>query len=153
MNVNRVTLAGRLVRDPDIKYASSGTAIADLNIAVTHFYKGPDGQWKEESDFIDVVAYGKTADNVAKFLHKGSEIYIEGRLKLDRWEDKTSGNPRSKLRVIADSMQFVGPKPAGRPLPSEPPQPSKELQEQRARNAAATGREAPSDPDADDIPF
>src|SRR6516165_12199138 len=111
MNINKVTLAGRLTRDPEIKHTPSGTAIADISLAVTRYYKNNAGESMEETDFIDVTAFGRSAEIIGKHLKKASPVYVEGRLKLDQWQDKQSGQPRSKLRVVAESMQFVGPRP------------------------------------------
>ena len=87
MNLNSVQLAGRLTRDPEIRYTASGVAIADIGIAVSRFLKNDQGETKEETDFIDVTAFGRTAETIQKHLHKGSPIYLDGRLKLDQWDD------------------------------------------------------------------
>jgi single-strand DNA-binding protein len=121
MNINKVTLAGRLTRDPEIKYTPSGTAIADFSLAVTRYYKNNAGESQEDTDFIDVTAFGRSAEIIGKHLKKGNSLYIDGRLKLDQWQDKQSDQPRSKLRVVAQSMQFVGLRPqtqAPAPVPS-----------------------------------
>lgn len=149
MNLNHVQLAGRLTRDPDSRYTQSGVAIADMGIAVSRFFKNDQGETKEETDFIDVTAFGRTAEIVQKHLRKGSPIYVEGRLKLDQWDDKQTGAKRSKLKVIAESMQFVGPRAAGAPDSPPPAKPAA---------APAPRRQTPSkDPDLDsepdDIPF
>jgi single-strand DNA-binding protein len=109
MNINKVTLAGRLTRDPEIKHTSSGTTIADFSIAVTRYYKNSAGESVEETDFIDVTAFGGSAEIIEKFLKKGNLVYVEGRLKLDTWE--SNGQKRSKLKVITESMQLVGRRP------------------------------------------
>jgi single-strand DNA-binding protein len=152
MNINKVTLAGRLTRDPEIKYTASGTAIADFSLAVNRYYKNNAGESQEQTDFIDCTAFGRSAEIIQKFLKKGNPIYVEGRLSLDQWQDKQSGQPRSKLRVVAESMQFVGPRPqtqaaAGVPSPDRRPGPA----------ASAPAGKRPLDPDLDaaptDIPF
>ena len=152
MNINKVTLAGRLTRDPELKYTSSGTAIADFSLAVTRFYKDQAGQSQEEADFIDVTAFGRSAEIIQKNLRKGNSIYVEGRLKLDQWTDKQSGQTRSKLKVIAESMQFVGPRAQSNPTPTAP------LPQRPTPPVATPQRPAtPRDPDLDaepgDIPF
>src|SRR5215469_12103273 len=111
MNVNKVTLAGRLTRDPETRYSNSGTAITDISLAVSRFYKTEAGETRDETDFIDVTAFGRSAEIIQKHLHKGNPLFVEGRLKLDQWDDKQTGAKRSKLKVIAESMQFVGPRP------------------------------------------
>src|SRR5258707_7574905 len=111
MNLNSVQLAGRLTRDPaPLRYTPSDTAIVDISIGVSHFFKDSQGEKQEETDFIDCTAFGKTAEIIQQHLHKGSPIYVEGRLKLDQWQDKTTNQPRSKIKVIIESMQFVGPR-------------------------------------------
>jgi single-strand DNA-binding protein len=154
MNLNRVSLAGRLTRDPDVHFTPSGTAIADISIAVSRFWKTDQGENKEETDFVDVTAFGRTAEIIQKHLRKASSVFIEGRLKLDTWTDRESGKPRSKLKVIAESMQFVGPKPQGQ---STEPTPSAALTKQREERERHTGSApvgpALHDQDPSDIPF
>jgi single-strand DNA-binding protein len=140
MNLNSVQLAGRLTRDPDVRYTSQGTAIADIGLAVNRYWKGEDGTTKEECTFLDVTAFGKTAEIVQKHLRKGSQIYVEGRLKLDQWDDRQTGAKRSKLKVVAESMQFVGPR-ADSPPPAKPTAPAAPPQRQVAPAPAATGPE------------
>jgi single-strand DNA-binding protein len=154
MNLNHVTIAGRLTRDPDtLRYTPGGTAIVDIGVAVSHFSKDDQGQTKESTDFIDITAFGRTAETIQKHLSKGNPIYVEGRLKLEQWQDKTTNQPRSKLKVIAESMQFVGPRAAA--ASDSPPQ---RQTAPPARAAATAPRSQPTpDPDLDsepdDIPF
>ena len=107
MNYNRVQLAGNLTRDPEIKYLPSGVPIASFTIASTRKWKSESGEKKEETAFVDCTAFGKTAEVIVQYHKKGHPIFIEGRLKLDQWDDKTSGQKRSKLTVIAESFQFL----------------------------------------------
>jgi single-strand DNA-binding protein len=127
MNLNKVALAGRLTRDPEIRYTPSGVAVADIGVAVSRFFKSDQGETKEETDFIDVTAFGRTAETIQKHLRKGSPIYLDGRLKLDQWQDKTTNQPRVKLKVIAESMQFVGPRAAAAPAGKSRPAPDPDL--------------------------
>ena len=140
MNVNNVTLAGRLTRDPETRYTNSGTAITDISLGISRFYKTEAGETRDETDFIDVTAFGRSAEIIQKHLHKGNPLFVEGRLKLDQWDDKQTGAKRSKLKVIAESMQFVGPR-----------------QQVPAPSAQQPGAPAPADRGADiepeDIPF
>jgi single-strand DNA-binding protein len=122
MNLNKTQIAGRLTRDPETRYTNSGLAIADISLAVSRFFRTDDGQTKEETDFLDVTAFGKTAEIVQKHLHKGSPIYVEGRLKLEQWEK--DGQKRSKLKVIAEQMQFVGPRQQAPAAPKPEPSPA-----------------------------
>jgi single-strand DNA-binding protein len=87
----------------------SDTVIADFSLAVTRYYKNNAGEAQEDTDFIDCTAFGRSAEIIGKFLKKGNPLYVEGRLKLDTWE--SNGQKRSKLKVITESMQFVGPRP------------------------------------------
>jgi single-strand DNA-binding protein len=142
VNLNRVTVAGRLTRDPEVRYTTSGTAVAEISLAVSRFYKDQAGQTKEETDFIDLTAFGRSAEVMQKHLHKGNPLFVEGRLHLDQWDDKQTGAKRSKLKVIAESMQFVGPRPqAQAPAPGD----------QKPTAPAPAGRGAEMEPA--DIPF
>lgn len=104
---NKVILAGNLTRDPELKYTPKGMAVARIGIAVNRTWKTESGEKKEEVTFVDVDAWGNTAETVAKFFSKGKPILIEGRLKLDTWTDKQSGQNRSKLGVVMESFSFI----------------------------------------------
>lgn len=106
-NYNKVFLAGNLTRDPQVRFFANERAVADFGLACNRRYKTADGQMKEEATFVDVEAWGRTAELVGQYLTKGRGCFVEGRLKLDSWEDKESGQKRSKLKVVADSVQFV----------------------------------------------
>ena len=108
-NLNRVTLIGNLTRDVELKYTGKGTAIADISIAVNRKWKDDSGQ-KEETTFVDLTAFGKTAELAGQYLAKGSSCYFEGRLNLETWEDKTTQQKRTKMKVIIENMQFLGSK-------------------------------------------
>lgn len=103
---NRVILMGNLTRDPELRYIPSGMAVSDVRLAVTDKRKNAKGDWAEETLFIDVTLWGRTAEVVNEYLSKGSPIFIEGRLKLDEWE--ANGEKKSKIRVVAERMQMVG---------------------------------------------
>ena len=105
---NRVILMGNLTRDPEVRQSQNGTTIAKTGLAIND--RIPDGQggWKEETSFFDVVIFGKRADAFGRFLQKGKPVLIEGRLKQDRWQDKDSGQNRTKVEVIIDNWEFVG---------------------------------------------
>ena len=102
---NRVVLMGNLTRDPELRYIPSGTAVSEIGLAVNDRVKKND-QWVDETTFVDITLWGRTAEVANEYLSKGSSILIEGRLKLDSWEK--DGQKRSKLRVVADKMQMVG---------------------------------------------
>ena len=103
---NKVILMGNLTRDPELRVTAGCTSICKLGVATSRKYSTKDGEQREETTFIDVDAFGKTADTIAKYLRKGSPIMIEGRLKLDQWE--AEGQKRSKLSVMLETFQFVG---------------------------------------------
>lgn len=112
-SVNEVTLIGNLTRDPELRHTPNGAAVCDIGLACNRRSKGKDGEWKEEVTFIDVTTWNRTAENVAQYLKKGRPVYIKGYLKLDSWEDKKTGEKRSKLKVEALDVQFLGGKDDG----------------------------------------
>lgn len=107
-SLNKVMLIGNLTRDPEVKYTPKGSAVCDIGLAVNRAYTNDNGERIEETTFVDITLWGKTAELAGKWLHKGRPVYIEGRLQLDTWEDKQSGQKRSKLRVVGEQMQFLG---------------------------------------------
>lgn len=106
-NLNKVLLLGNLTRDPELRYTPKGTAVADLSLAVNRRVSDGNGNWSDETTFVDVTVWGNTAENAQKFLAKGRGVFIEGRLQLDTWEDKQSGQKRSKLKVVGENVQFL----------------------------------------------
>ncbi len=107
-NLNKVMLIGNLTRDPEVKYTPKGTAIAEIGLAVNRVYTTPQGEKKEEVTFIDVTLWERLAELAGQYLRKGRPVFIEGRLQLDTWDDKQTGQKRSKLRVRGETMQFLG---------------------------------------------
>jgi len=108
-NVNIVILAGNLTADPELRYTPSGLAVAQLRMAINHrFRDSKTNEWREEATFVDVDLFGKQAETAKQYLSKGRGVLIEGRLRLDQWEDKQTGAKRSKLKVIGSRMQFLG---------------------------------------------
>lgn len=103
---NRVVLVGNLTRDIELKYTSGGTAVTDVGLALNDRRKNASGEWIEETTFVDVTLWGRTAEVASEYLGKGAPILVEGRLKLDTWE--TDGQKRSKLRVVGERMQMLG---------------------------------------------
>lgn len=104
---NKVILMGNLTRDPDLRSTPSGSAVCELGLAMNRRYT-VNGQDREESCFVDVTVWGKSGENCKRFLEKGSPVLVEGRLQLDQWEDRDGGGKRSKLRVVAETVQFLG---------------------------------------------
>jgi single-strand DNA-binding protein len=105
---NKVLLMGNLTRDPELRYAGNGTAICKIGLAINRRFQDQGGEWKEEVTFVDVTIFGKRGEAFAKFHTKGKSAFIEGRLRLDSWEDKNGGGKRTKLEVIAENWEFVG---------------------------------------------
>jgi single-strand DNA-binding protein len=112
LEMNKVMLIGNLTRDPELTYTPSGTALAKLGLAVNRSSKDrTSGEWKKETAFVDIDAWGQTAEFCSKYLAKGKRVYVEGRLKFDQWET-SDGQRRSKLGVTAERVQFADPRPA-----------------------------------------
>jgi len=118
-NLNKVMLIGRLTRDPELRSFANGGRVAKFGFAVNNRKKNSQtGEWEDDPVFLDCEAFnrgdfGKLADNVEKFLHKGSQAYLEGHMQLDRWDDKTTGEKRQKLKVVIDAMQFLDARQQG----------------------------------------
>ena len=159
-NLNKVMLMGNLTRDPEVRYTPKGTAVAELGLAINRYYQADNGEKREETTFVDVTLWGRQAEVAGEFLKKGRPVFIEGRLQLDSWDDKQTGQKRSKLKVVGEAMQLMGGRGdgggggggessegggggGGRP--------------QQARPARPPAQKPPADPDLepeeDDIPF
>lgn len=108
---NRVILLGNVTRDPELRYISTGTAVTEIGLAVNDRRKTASGEWVEETTFVDVTLWGRTAEVAGEYVTKGAPLLIEGRLKLDTWEK--DGKKNSKLRVVCDRMQLLGSKSDG----------------------------------------
>ena len=106
--LNKVMIIGNLVRDPELRYTTNGTAVCSMRMAVNRRFRTREGEDREESCFVDVSAFGRQAELCDSYLQKGAPAYVEGRLQLDQWEDKNTGRNRSKLEVNARQVQFLG---------------------------------------------
>ena len=106
-SLNRVYLCGRLTRDPEVRHTPSNLAVADLGLAVSDSYKNKAGELVETVCFVDIVVWGRQAETCGQYLSKGSPVLVEGRLQLDQWQTQ-NGEKRSRLRVRADRVQFLG---------------------------------------------
>ena len=131
---NKVILMGNLTRDPELRYTPKGTAIAKIGVAVNRVWTNEAGEKKEEVTFVDVDIFGRTAENVGQYMRKGRPILIEGRLKLDQWDDKQTGQKRSRLGVVLESFSFGA---AGEKSDAKP----------------ATQAAQPKPAEGDDVPF
>ncbi len=106
-NLNKVMLIGNLTRDPELRHTPKGSAVADLGLAVNRRTQDGNGVWREEATFVDVTVWGTTAENAHKYLSKGRGVFVEGRLQLDSWDDKATGQKRTKLKVVGETLQFL----------------------------------------------
>lgn len=164
---NKVILLGNLTRDPELRYTPKGTAVAKLGLAVNRKYTLETGEAREEVTFIDIDAFGKQAELIGQYLRKGNPLFVEGRLKLDQWDDKNTGQKVSKLRVVLEGFQFVGgnrageggppggpggpgpgPGPSSGPAPARPSRPASPSQ---GRGETSPGDGPPAE--VDDVPF
>ena len=174
-DLNKVFLMGRLTFDPELRYTPGGMAVSDLRMATTRSWTGKDGEKKEETLFIDVTVWDRQAEMCCQYLKKGRSIHVEGALKADSWDDKTTGEKRIKIKVIADRVQFLDRRedgPGGGPSASQDEEgsapPSRRSAPPAANGATGTSRgsynSSPGpairkpavepDPEADDdIPF
>ena len=143
---NKVLLLGNLTRDPEVRYTPKGSAVADLGIAVNRQYTLDSGEKREEVTYVDVTFWGRTAEVAGEYLKKGRPVFIEGRLQLDTWDDKQSGQKRSKLKVIGEMMQMLGARPGGGGDVEEGSAP-------RKSSAPPPGKGPPAEPEDDEIPF
>ena len=149
---NKVILLGNLTRDPEVRYTPKGTAVTELGMAVNRVYTAENGEKREETTFVDVTLWGRTAEIAGEYLKKGRPVFIEGRLQLDTWDDKQSGQKRSKLKVVGEGLQLIGSRPGGSggsggggdEEGSGAPRSSKSTPPPKA---------APAEPDDDEIPF
>jgi single-strand DNA-binding protein len=149
-NFNKVILAGNLTRDPELRYTPKGVAIAKIGLAINRSWKSESGETREETTFVDVDAFGRQAETIGQYFKKGRPILIEGRLKYDQWDDKQTGQKRSKLGVVLEGFQFMdsgrgdggggggggAPRPGGSSKPEAPPE-----------------ADGPPPPEDDDVPF
>jgi single-strand DNA-binding protein len=150
---NRVILMGNLTRDIELKYTQSGLAVTDMGLAVNDRRKNQAGEWVDETTFLDVTLWGRTAEVASEYLSKGSPVFVEGRLKLDSWEQ--DGQKRSKLRVVGERMQLIGGRGQGGGSRGQPDHDESEFTRPAPSNASAEPAAAPSEggPPQDDIPF
>lgn len=145
-NFNKVYLMGNLTRDPELRYTPKGQATAKLSMAVNRKWSTESGENREEVTFVDIDAWGKQAEAISQYCKKGRPLFIEGRLKLDQWDDKTTGQKRSTLKVVLEGFQFIGGRPAETEGKAAAPRPATQQAPKQA--APASG-----EPEEDDVPF
>ena len=153
-NVNKVILIGNVTRDPEVKFTPKGSAVTDIGLAVNRSFTLDNGEKREEVTFIDVTFWGRQAETLGEYVKKGRSIYVEGRLQLDSWDDKQSGQKRSKLRVVGENFQFLGARPGGSGEGEEGHYEPRQQQRPAARPAARPSAPPPAESEErDDIPF
>lgn len=146
---NKVVILGNLTRSPEVKFTPKGTAVCEIGMALNHTYKTDSGEKRETVTFVDVTLWGRVAEIAGEYCKKGSQLLVEGRLDTDVWDDKTTGQKRTKLKVTGENIQLLGGKDDA-PAPQRPPQ---------GRAPATPPPRPPADPDLDapedgsDIPF
>jgi len=156
-NFNKVILAGNLTRDPELRYTPKGTAVARIGMALNRSWKTETGETKEEVTFVDIDAFGRQAEVIAEYVKKGRPLLVEGRLKLDQWEDKNTHQKQSKLKVVLEGFSFLdsrgggdgagaGGGPAARPARAAAPAVAPAAAPESAEPDAAP-------PEEDDVPF
>jgi single-strand DNA-binding protein len=157
-NLNKVMIIGNLTRDPEVKHTPSGKVVAELGFAINRVWYNDQNQKQEDTTFVDVTLWGRLAEIAQQYLTKGSQAYIEGRLQLDTWDDKATGQKRSKMRVLGESLQLLGSKGSGGGSPSggsaERSQPAvRSAQERSGPPQGASAAPVDDFQEDDDIPF
>lgn len=145
MNYNKATIGGNLTRDPELRFTPSGVEVCEFSVAVNERYKTKNNEQRERTDYIDCVAWGTTGKNIAAYFGKGGSIFVEGKLRLETWDDKTTGQKRSRTRLQVDGFQFVGKSGKDR---AEGGQSAR-----RSTAPAAPAIAGDGPPDDDDVPF
>jgi single-strand DNA-binding protein len=155
---------GNITRDPEVRYTPKGTAVTDIGLAINRNYSTDDGDRREETTFVDITFWGRQAEVIGEYMKKGRPLYVEGRLQLDQWEDKNTGQQRSRLKVIGDNFQFLGGRDEGGQRGGGQGQQSSQqvAPQQQSQQSQQSQQQAPTqqnyDPippsdDDDDIPF
>lgn len=164
-SLNKVMLIGNLTRDPEVRYTPKGSAVADISMAINRVYTAENNEKREEVTYFDIVLWARLAELAGQYLHKGSPLFVEGRLQLESWEDKQTGQKRSRLRVVGENMQFLGDRDdkADGPARANCDQPQRQSGGQRQSRPPApksggfaTGvppQDQGFDDDSDSIPF
>lgn len=155
-SVNKVILIGNLTRDPEVRYTPKGTAVADIGMAMNRSWTPPDGgERREEVTFVTVTFWGRQAEVAGEYLKKGRPVYIEGRLQMDSWDDKNTGEKRTKLKIVGEKMEFLGGGEGGGGGSSPQQREENAQSNQSAPQSPAEndGAQFETDSDDDDIPF
>ncbi|HAA88857.1 MAG TPA: single-stranded DNA-binding protein [Verrucomicrobiales bacterium] len=153
-SVNKVILIGNCTRDPEVRYTPKGTAVADIGMAMNRYFSSDGGERREETTFVDVTLWGRQAEVAGEYLKKGRPVYIEGRLQMDSWDDKNTGQKRTKLKIVGEQMQLLGSREGGGG--SGPQQRSENPQSNQSSSESSGGNDGAqfeTDAEDDDIPF
>jgi single-strand DNA-binding protein len=150
-SLNKVMLIGNVTRDPEVKYTPKGSAVADLGLAINRTYTNQSGEKVEEVTYVDVELWGRLAEIAGEYAKKGRPIFIEGRLRIDSWEDKQSGQKRNRLKVVGEGLQLLGSRPGGQGGGAGADLEGEAAGSRPSRPASTTP--SPSEPSDDDIPF
>lgn len=149
-NVNKVILIGNVTRDPEVKFTPKGSAVTDVGLAINRRYTLDNGEKREETTFVEVTLWGRQAEIAGEYLKKGRPVYVEGRLQMDTWDDKQTGQKRSKLRVVGENLQLLGSRPEGANAISDGNHESSSLSKSPSRSQSSL---TPPQEEDDDIPF
>ncbi len=157
-SLNKVFLMGNLTRDPELRVTPKGTPICQFGLAVNRQFKDDAGQTRDETTFVDIEAWGRQGETISKYCTKGRPLFVEGRLKLDTWDDKTTGQKRSKMRIVLENFQFLGSREGGGGggTPGAAEEGGDQSPERSApppRSPSAPRPSAPADNIDEDIPF
>jgi single-strand DNA-binding protein len=150
-SLNKVMLIGNVTRDPEIKYTPKGSAVADVGLAINRTYTNQGGEKVEEVTYVDVELWGRLAEIANEYAKKGRSIFVEGRLRIDSWEDKQSGQKRNRLKVVGEAMQLLGSRPGGSSGGGSADFEGESASVKPSRSAAT--RPVQAEPADDDIPF
>jgi single-strand DNA-binding protein len=154
-SLNKVMLIGNLTRDPEVRYTPKGQAVTDVSLAMNRRYM-VDNEWREEVTYVDVTFWAKQAETIGQYCKKGRPLFVEARLQLDSWEDKTTGKKVYKLRVVGENFQFLGPRESGDSGSSGSPGQTTTSRPANRAPSASPSPAAPSEPDREDedqVPF
>lgn len=152
-SLNKVLLMGNITRDPELRVTPKGTPICQFSLAINRSFKMESGETREEVIYVDVEAWGKQGETIAKYCSKGRPLYVEGRLKLDQWDDKKTGEKRSRMKVVLEAFQFLGDGKGAAPKSDAPKDDPKKSPYENAADKERGGAKPASTDDDPDVPF
>ncbi len=152
-SLNKVLLMGNLTRDPELRVTPKGTPICQFSLAINRQFKMESGETREEVIYVDVEAWGKQGETIAKYCTKGRPLYVEGRLRLDQWEDKNTKEKRSRMKVVLEQFQFLGDSRGGGGAPQPASEEGGGSPERHAPPARSSAKPAAQENLDEDVPF